>query len=307
MRLSLIVLAMSLAHPAWANPCREQKGYFRRAIEFFTERKSPPTGASRASRAPSPSNEPQLKIWEMMDQGRPSEAQALRTQLETALKSEPVVAIEELGGGITPSYIITLKNGMRAVYKPNASDFANSKAEVAAYELSKILGLERVPVTTERIVESAPGSVQFYLEQTMDGKMFHEILGRDFRELPLSERQNLMFFDFLTANGDRNPGNYLIQKGANQSSRVVAIDHGRLFEYSGPLNSSQRLPTQVIPSRSLYDRLVGLDVSGFKAQMQKFMTSEQITAFLGRRDFLIRQIEKMRAQYGDARVFPADK
>jgi hypothetical protein len=126
-------------------------------------------------------------------------------------------------------------SGLRAVYKPSRGesplwDFeAGSlyQREVAAYELSKVLGWPRVPATVVR--PNAPhgaGSVQLFIEA--DGRHF------------LTEQKGLRdtwvrvaLFDVITNNADRKSGHCLFDSEDN----VWVVDHGLTFHVDNKLRT----------------------------------------------------------------------
>jgi len=124
---------------------------------------------------------------------------------------------------------------VRAVYKPakGASplwDFDAGtlyKREVAAYELSKVLGWPRIPPTVVR--RKAPhgiGAVQLFIEA--DGRHF---LGTN--NAPVETWMQIALFDVITNNADRKSGHCLFDKDDN----VWVIDHGLTFHVDQKLRT----------------------------------------------------------------------
>ncbi|GAC1578109.1 MAG: SCO1664 family protein [Candidatus Dormibacteria bacterium] len=115
-----------------------------------------------------------------------------------------------------------------AVYKPAAGerplwDFPSEtlhQREVAAYELSRWLGWNLVPVTVSRPDGPlGPGSLQLFIN--------HDPEQHYFTLLPEHRREfrRIAFFDMLTNNADRKAGHCI----ADASGRVWVIDHGLTF------------------------------------------------------------------------------
>jgi len=140
-------------------------------------------------------------------------------------------------------------SGMRAVYKPGRGesplwDFAAGtlyRREVAAYELSKVLGWPRIPPTVVR--QDAPhgvGAMQLFIEA--DGRHF---LGANKagRETWLQ----VALFDVIANNADRKSGHCLFDAQDN----VWVIDHGLTFHVDEKLRtviwdfSDQPLPQEL--------------------------------------------------------------
>jgi hypothetical protein len=126
-------------------------------------------------------------------------------------------------------------SGLQAVYKPARGesplwDFEAGtlyQREVAAYELSKVLGWPRVPPTVVR--EKAPhgaGAVQLFVEA--DGRHF------------LTEQKGhrdtwirVALFDVITNNADRKSGHCLFDADDN----VWMVDHGLTFHVDNKLRT----------------------------------------------------------------------
>jgi len=124
---------------------------------------------------------------------------------------------------------------LRVVYKPARGesplwDFAAGtlyRREVAAYELSKVLGWPRIPPTIVR--RQAPhgvGAVQLFVES--DGRHF---LGSNRQDRDTWLRVAL--FDVITNNADRKSGHCLF----DEENRVWVIDHGLTFHVDEKLRT----------------------------------------------------------------------
>ncbi len=124
---------------------------------------------------------------------------------------------------------------LRVVYKPARGesplwDFAAGtlyRREVAAYELSKLLGWPRIPPTVVR--REAPhgvGAVQLFIEA--DGRHF---LGSNRQDSDTWLRVAL--FDVITNNADRKSGHCLFDR----EDRVWVIDHGLTFHIDDKLRT----------------------------------------------------------------------
>jgi len=138
---------------------------------------------------------------------------------------------------------------LRAVYKPARGesplwDFETGtlyQREVAAYELSKVLGWPRIPPTVVR--QKAPhgvGAMQLFVEA--DGRHFlGENKSRDDTWIRVA------LFDVIANNADRKSGHCLFDAEDN----VWVIDHGLTFHVDNKLRtviwdfSGQPLPTEM--------------------------------------------------------------
>ena len=176
------------------------------------------------------------------DAGPPLEGREAETFLQTAR----VVLKEPLGVGITHSDRLTLDDGtrkVRAVWKTinehkqglqklengaSEFDFRDSyKAEVAAYELDKLLGLDLVPPTVERRIDGRVGSVQLWVEHAMT-QADRKQKGLEPPDVDLWNQQmhKVRLLHQLTYNTDhQNIRNVLL----DPSFRVYAVDSSRAF------------------------------------------------------------------------------
>lgn len=135
--------------------------------------------------------------------------------------------------GVNNTLILFYKDGNSAVFKTEDNDLSSFRREVAAYKLSKLLSLHRVPVTVEvrvtkdicpLLTRDAVGSAQFFLRYADTYKN----LGTQF-----AWSKTVYFFDFLLLNCDRNIGNIMFPVGPlyneTQYWNYALIDHGTSF------------------------------------------------------------------------------
>jgi hypothetical protein len=178
----------------------------------------------------------------------PSSEQATFEQLLRELPDVKILGL--LHGASNYTFLTRLSphapSGLRAVYKPARGesplwDFAAGtlyRREVAAYELSKVLGWPRIPPTVVR--PNAPhgvGAMQLFIDA--DGRHF---LGQNTERLDTWTRVAL--FDVIVNNADRKSGHCLFDADDN----VWVIDHGLTFHVDEKLRtviwdfSGQALP-----------------------------------------------------------------
>lgn len=117
---------------------------------------------------------------------------------------------------------------MRAIYKPRRGerplwDFPSGldQREVAAYELSRALGWDIVPVTIRRDGPFGLGSLQAFVDANFEQHYF--TLYEDETHHPALRR--MFAFDFVGNNTDRKSGHCLL----GLDGRIQGIDHGLMF------------------------------------------------------------------------------
>ena len=164
----------------------------------------------------------------------------------------------------------------------------NYAYECAAYELAKLLGIDSVPPAVLRRIGRTNGSVQAWVESDVD------YLDDDFSPpgAAWSRQMSMMrFFDALTYNVDRNPGNLI----SDADFKLWLIDHTRAFqEKSGPFEVERVNAVE----RGVWERLQALDKTDFERTFSGLLESSQVNSFMQRRERLIEHINKLIVERG---------
>jgi hypothetical protein len=168
----------------------------------------------------------------------------------------------------------------------------NYKAEVAAYELDKLLDLRMVPPSVETRVNGTLGALIYWLSPArMWDDVEHE--PKPDREAWNDQVIRMKMFDNLICNRDRNVGNLLV----DASWTFYLIDHNRAFI------TSRDLPVRMSRiCRELWDRMVALDEPTLRRALDPYLTPKEIRAILERRDRMARTIADMTASRGEKAV-----
>jgi hypothetical protein len=154
------------------------------------------------------------------------------------------------------------------------------KADIATYELDKLLKLDMVPPTVERQLEGYTGSATFWVEDALDLRV-----GRISTPDPARLEKQLVrvaMFDALIGNKDRNLANTLRDPVWN----IILIDHSRAFATEAEPEFDPRAV-----DKELWARIEGLTRAQLDAALRPWLDDEQIRAILDRR-------ERMRAAIG---------
>lgn len=256
-----------------------------------------------------------LEAYRWLDvDGRPLPFQDHAT-IRDALRSGSVISREKIGRGVAGAEKLMLEHeGARfhAAFRTvdvevESEPMSGAKRpksyrdaaifEVAAYELSELLGIGRVPPAVVRSIDGAHGTVQIWMEQTTPEI---ELLEQGSLDPPDPARWNrqkgiMRVFDSLIANNDRNQGNLLIDSNWN----IWLIDHTRAFKQSSELIDSDKLTGC---ERGLWASLQHVDESTIRERVEPYLGSREVRALMLRRDKLIRHLQKLIDKRGEDAV-----
>lgn len=162
--------------------------------------------------------------------------------------------------------------------------------EPAAYELAKLLGIHNVPPAVLREFRGRKGSMQLWIENVRDRK-------KDGFDPPsvaawLGQIRDMVFFDNLIFNSDRNTGNQL----TTQDYRLMMIDHTRAFQPVADLVSPERL---MHANRQTWERLRELTNQEIAETLRPFLTPNEIAKLQIRRRLLLEHLEELIAARGE--------
>lgn len=224
-------------------------------------------------------------------------------EIEAFLGSAPVMRVEDIPIGITKPRRAYFEDGalvgsmawkvLRRI--PGKRGYEEShKAEIAAYRLSRLLGMHMVPPVVERRLKGETGAAVMWIEN---------VRRWDVHNPPKTAMRNwsrqvsrMKLFDQLTANIDRNQGN-LLHDG---DGHLFLIDHSRAFTARTVIKGIEG-PSQV--DRVLWSRIEALTRDDLEAALGDVLTSVQIDAILRRRNLMRRQIDELVRTRGDAIAF----
>ena len=169
--------------------------------------------------------------------------------------------------------------------------------ESAAYELSELLGIGRVPPVVERSIDGQSGTVQIWMEGIRPEVVLiqaNQLQPPDVVRWK-QQKQIMYLFDNLIANSDRNQGNLLIDRSWN----IWFIDHTRAFKRSSKLLYRDKLTRC---ERQLWTSLREVDEETLRQGIDPFLESLEISKLLTRRRALIRHIQSLIDKNGEDAV-----
>lgn len=230
--------------------------------------------------------------------------------LERFLRDARVVRIKPIGRGITHPYRVTLTLDGRtrdAVWKTidipksrsgRTKDFGDTyRAECAAYQLDRLLGLDMVPATVQRTIDGHRGSLQLWIAPAMsEAQRRRKNLQPPDREAWDRQAFRVRLFDNLIFNPDRNLNNLLV----TPEWQIRLIDHSRAFRTRESLRDPQGLTRF---SRPLLAASQRLDVAMLRQHLGPYLTDVQIRAILRRRDMIDARARRLARLKGAAAVY----
>ncbi len=230
------------------------------------------------------------------------------------LRTAKLVKVDrkKLSGVTKPSKVLVENGGIRAnaVFRSLHREAENARwesgafteflrdsyrSEIAAYELSVLLGLDTVPPTVGWTMHDVPGSLQIWIEHATPGYHPQEVRKPPDPVRWQKERDTMRVFDALIRNGDRHEGNMLI----DTRGKVWWIDASRAFGRERDLIEPD-LITRC--DRALYLRLKAVDPEAITKTLSPYMSQKEIDALLDRRLKLISLIDERIAASGESEV-----
>jgi hypothetical protein len=169
-------------------------------------------------------------------------------------------------------------SGLLAVYKPARGesplwDFEAGtlyQREVAAYELSKVLGWPRVPPTVVRLEgPHGVGAAQLFIEADRRHFLSEQSAHRD-------AWKRIALFDVITNNADRKSGHCLF----DAKDEVWVIDHGLTFHVDQKLRtviwdfSGEELPADLCGD--VERALIDVEKGGLATTLQELLRSGEV-------------------------------
>jgi len=195
---------------------------------------------------------------------------------EHLLESSSLKFIEIMPTGTSMPLKVQLEHGTFAIFKPLSSSF-DSRHEVAAYRVDRLLELGLVPATVMKEFQGVKGSLQFFIEGTRDPYTAGATIS-----------QNMKFLDLLIANTDRSAENFLVLKDGRQ----LAIDHDLAFRTLDG-TPGEWIISKSIPDLKVFKRLKEVPDALWHLELDPLLGPTKVTKFLQRRDYLIRRMETL--------------
>ena len=235
------------------------------------------------------------------------------------LATAEVVGTEVLPTGVTlPKKVTLAGDGFRAnavfkdvdIEKHRVTEIINGRNrfsldwrdwhgyDAAAFELDRLLGINRVPPSVPRTIDGKSGTICVWLEGTINDVERSRKLGIDppNERRWLQQRSIMQVFDNLVANRDSNLGNKLI----DANWRLWFIDCTRCFGTTRVMY----YPLEKIRSceREFWHGLQSLDLATLKEHLAPLLSKTEMKALLVRRDTIVQHFQKLIDVRGEEKV-----
>ncbi len=225
---------------------------------------------------------------------------------EHFLRKAKILSVsKETSGGRTRPWIVFLDDGKikrRALFKH--LDFRRPRPapdsyryEMAAYELTKLIGFRVIPPLVERVIDGKKGSLQVYLENFVSERerIRKQLAPPD----PLAHTRFIEGLKVLEI--------LVYDECGDLDDTWVEREDGQIFrvDFSEAFFPAKYLPPNceiTVCSRRLYKGLKELEDSAMTAVLTKHLNKEEIESLLVRKKLILDRIETLIAERGEAAV-----
>jgi len=170
--------------------------------------------------------------------------------------------------------------------------------DIAAYELDRLLGLDRVPPTVPRAIKQDSGAVSIWLAKTVNAADLTRKIKVDppDQERWIQQRLIMQIFSNLVANRDCNLGNILI----DSNWRLWFIDCSRCFGATKKIYYPLEKISQC--ERGLWQGLKSLKEEEIQESLAPHLEQPEIKALMARRDKMVQHFQKLIDERGEVAV-----
>jgi hypothetical protein len=227
--------------------------------------------------------------------GRDQEITAyLASAAVTSMEAVPIGVTKPQRGTFAPGGPVA-RFAWKALPPSRRNGFPESyKAEIAAYHLDRLLGMDMVPPVVERTIDGKAGAAVLWIEGTTGWIKDKPTQGPEPEWSKQISRMKL--FDQLIANTDRNQGNLLYDRDWH----LFLIDHSRAFTTRTSADGIAAINTV---DRRVWQKMDALTADDLSRALGDWLTPNEQKALLARRDRMRQAIATLVKQKGAGRVF----
>jgi hypothetical protein len=165
--------------------------------------------------------------------------------------------------------------------------------ECAAYDLGRLLGINKIPPVVLRRFGRTEGSLQLWIEDVRDEE--HEAFAPPNALAWARQVQEMQFFDNLIFNVDRNPGNVLV----THDYVLILIDQTRGFQQISALLKSEGLSHL---RRGTWERLRSLREEELRDAVRPYLTVGELSALVARWKLIVEHFDELIEYRGEELV-----
>ncbi|MGE0122975.1 MAG: hypothetical protein AB7U25_08550 [Vicinamibacterales bacterium] len=222
-------------------------------------------------------------------------------EIEAFLTNGKVTRMEAVPIGVTKPQRATLEPGPVARFawkqlppQRRAGYMESYKAEIAAYQLDRLLELHMVPPAVERTLEGKLGAAILWVEDTKGWDMKKPVQGPE----PAWSKQisRMKLFDQLIGNIDRNQGNLIY----DSDWHLFLIDHSRAFTSRKSVDGIAPLVTV---DAETWRRIEALTREDVDRALGAWLSKSEQDAIFARREKMQQAVAKLVKDKGAASVF----
>ncbi|MES2768740.1 MAG: hypothetical protein V4596_06300 [Bdellovibrionota bacterium] len=242
----------------------------------------------------------QEAIWILRENGNTEQAEILERRLAEKMTQGQIEVIHKFEGSKEAARIVRIQGtNIYGIIKLNSSYFG---FEIAAYKLDRILKLNLVPFTIERILpDGRRGSIQYFIRDAVEARESLGVVGFPSKEqkkqtefryygYPTSQK-NMWLLDYLIVNLDRHGRNWLWHLG-EQHLRPVAIDHGISFG-RGASEKGVNFEYENLPDSEMVQNLKQLSLEKLRNEFTNLIGADNVTKLFKRKIQVVRAANSM--------------
>jgi len=251
-------------------------------------------------------------------EGRPLPIQS-DAEIEAFLAEAEIIKTSSVPTGITLPRKLTLKgDGFEAcaafkyvdIERHKVTEIINGRNyfsldwrdsyryDIAAYELDRLLGLDRVPPVVPRQIKQDSGAVSIWLAKTVNEFDRSRQLKVEPPDQGRWNQQRLLMqvFDNLVANRDSNLGNVLI----DPNWRLWFIDCSRCFGETKSLYYPLKKISRC--ERGIWQGLKSLDEAEARERLAPYLSKAELRALFVRHEKMVKYFRELIDEKGEAAV-----
>jgi len=195
-------------------------------------------------------------------------------------------------------YVDTVYNQVRMGGRLRVNMKDSCHFEPAAYELSKLLGMNSVPPVITRRIGRDNGTLQIWVYNAiMESERNEQGMSAPNRIAWNKQVQLMYMFDALIGNDDRTEQNILIDK----NWKLWLIDHTRAF-YNRAEVAFTSLEKVIYVERGFWEALQEFDTESLNEAVGEYLTDAEIEQLLERRDRVVAHVSELIEIRGEGAV-----